>query len=506
MPAPRPLYNLPAILKADPDEPIFVLEGEKATDAALRCGLVATTSSGGAQAAGKTDWSPMRNRHVVILPDGDEPGERFATDAARLCREAGVKDVRILRLADHAPGLPAGGDLADILESAEWCKLPLGDAATPEDLGRWLRAAAERVEPLQSEPTKPELSPGPVTVCLADVRPEPIRWLWENRVPSGRLTLLVGAAGCGKSLVTTDMAARVSTGRPWPDGAECPQGSVLLLLAEDNPADTVRPRLDAAGADVRRVHLLQAVRYTEQGATHERVVTLADIDAIEQALKAVGDVKLLIVDPIGSYLGADTDAHRDNEVRGVLGPLALLGEKFGTAIVVVAHRRKSPAIVADDMAIGARAFTGLARAVWHLSADPNDKERRLLLAGKNNLAKPQPGLAFRIAGDVIPHLAWESDPVMLDADAVLAMERSPRGPRADSRGNAEEWLAAALADGPRLAKELVDDWVGGQCGSERTLRRARAALDVVAFRREVPGPWWWRLKDQDEGGQDGQSL
>lgn len=147
MPEPRPLYKLPEILKAPPDVPIVVVEGEKAAEAAQRLGLVATTSAGGAQAASKTDWSPLRGRRVIVLPDNDSAGERYAEDVARLAHTAGAADIRILRLADYAPALPEGGDLWDVRADDQWCGLPLGDAAKPADFCHWFYAEADRVEP-----------------------------------------------------------------------------------------------------------------------------------------------------------------------------------------------------------------------------------------------------------------------------------------------------------------------------------------------------------------------
>jgi hypothetical protein len=160
MPEPRPLYRLPELLAADPGVPVVVVEGEKACDAAVSCGLLATTSAGGAQAAAKTDWSALRGRRAVILPDADDAGERYAEDVSRRALAAGAVEVRIVRLREYAPGLPEGGDIADVLESADWCGLPLGDAATPEDLGRWIIAAAENAEPWRPEAEGwPELQP-----------------------------------------------------------------------------------------------------------------------------------------------------------------------------------------------------------------------------------------------------------------------------------------------------------------------------------------------------------
>ncbi|HMP60790.1 MAG TPA: AAA family ATPase, partial [Gemmatales bacterium] len=342
----------------------------------------------------------------------------------------------------------------------------------------------------------------PVLRCLAEVEPQPVSWLWRNRVPLGRLTLLVGRPGEGKSFFSLDAAARVSRGEPWPDGAPCPRGSVLLLTAEDDPADTVRPRLDAAGADVARVYLLTAVRQHTADGTTDRMVSLADVAAIEAALERLGDCRLVVVDPIGSFLGGRTDAHRDNEVRAVLAPIAQLAERHGPAVLTVAHRRKSPGSSADDLALGSRAFTGIARSVWHLARDPGRKGRRLLLPGKNNLSEAGSGLAFTIHGKP-PRLSWESDPVDMHADDALAAEaqaaaeaRKP-GPAAEAQSAAEGWLRGALADGPRPAADLADEWRNGRGGSKRTLERARQSLPAEAYRPQNPGPWWWRLPGQE---------
>ncbi|MCC7476207.1 MAG: AAA family ATPase [Pirellulales bacterium] len=359
-------------------------------------------------------------------------------------------------------------------------------------------------------PTTPTASShGPILTCLADVEPRPVSWLWPERIPAGRITLLVGRPGEGKSFLTTDATARVTTGTPWPDGSDCPQGSVLLLTAEDDPADTIRPRLDAHHADVRRVHLLSAVRRVDDDGPHDRMITLADVDAIEATLKRLPDCRLIVVDPIGSFLGGRTDAHRDNEVRGVLAPIAALAEKHGPAVLVVAHRRKSAGSIADDLALGSRAFTGIARAVWHLTRDAEDKARRLLLPGKNNLAREGDGLAFSIIGEP-PRIAWEREPVAMSADDALAVECQSReqkpGPDAEAFDAASDWLRLALADGPRLAKELKDEWRDGQDGSERTLRRARQSLSVEVFRPEVPGSWWWRLPDKVANDPEDKQL
>jgi hypothetical protein len=174
--------------------------------------------------------------------------------------------------------------------------------------------------------------------------------------------------------------------------------------------------------------------------------------------------------------------------------VAALAEKYGPAVVVVAHRRKGFGTLADDLALGSRAFTGLARAVWHVTPDPDNKVRRLLLPGKNNLAAEGHGLAFMICGEP-PGLHWESDPVLMSADDCLAAEckASKPGPNAEVRQQAVTWLQAALADSERPAKELIDEAREAACIAPATLRRAREELRVEAYRKQVPGPWYWRL-------------
>lgn len=147
MPKPRPLYRMPELLAADVNAPVCVLEGEKAASAAEACGLLVTTSSGGANGAKLTDWRPMQGRRVVVLPDADDAGEKYAETVATLAKAAGARSVKVLRLADFADKLPEGGDLADVLESPDFCGLPLGEAAAPEDVAGWILAEADKIEP-----------------------------------------------------------------------------------------------------------------------------------------------------------------------------------------------------------------------------------------------------------------------------------------------------------------------------------------------------------------------
>jgi len=483
-----PLYHLPELLTADASAPVIVCEGEWKVDTARSLELVATCSAHGAKSAGKTDWRPLAGRLVYILPDNDGAGREYAEEVAAILVRLGAR-VRIV----HLPGLAEGGDLVDWVGPDG----PAGCSSAAEIREAILDLGAKAPDWTPKAEVKPG---GPVLVCLADVKPVPVKWLWPGRVPLGRITLLVGRPGEGKSFLTTDMAARVTTGTPWPDGSGCPAGTVILISVEDDPGDTIRPRLDAHRANVGKVHLLSGVRcVAEDGEQSEVMFTLADVVELEAAMKTLPDCRLIVVDPIGSFLGGRTDAHRDNEVRGVLAPVAKLAEKYGPAVLVVAHRRKSAGSIADDLALGSRAFTGIARAVWHLSRDPDDKTRRLLLPGKNNLAPEGEGLAFRIIGEPAA-IAWERDPVALSADDALAVEngdgelRKP-GPQAEARSHAAEWLLDLLKGGPMESAKIKDEATAAGY-AWRTVHRAKDELGIRPYREQFGGPWMWKLPPQ----------
>ncbi|WP_417733015.1 AAA family ATPase [Rosistilla oblonga] len=346
----------------------------------------------------------------------------------------------------------------------------------------------------------------PRLLRMSDVESKPINWLWQDRIAAGRISLLVGQAGLGKSYLTTDMAARITTGTTWPDGSPCDRGSVLLLIAEDDPADTIRPRLDAHGADVSRVHVLTgAYRPSDAADTSDAMIGLGDVALIEDALREIPDCRLIVVDPIGSFMGGRTDAHRDNEVRSVLAPIGKMAEKYGPAVLCIAHRRKATATAADDMVLGSRAFTGLARNVWHLYAAKDDEDLRLLLPGKSNLARRASGLAYRIAGDP-GAICWEDAPVDMSADEALAQENATtRDGKHSAADEAESWLQDTLAAGSRLAKEVKD--LARRDGiAERTLDRAAGNLGVIRGPDGFGQPWSWRLPDASQSRQDSSSI
>jgi putative DNA primase/helicase len=167
---------------------------------------------------------------------------------------------------------------------------------------------------------------------LSDISPQPISWLWPGRIALGKLTLITGDPGLGKSLLTAAIAATVSKGYVWPLGDEAaPIGDAILLSAED----TIRPRLDAAEADCNRIHILQAIRGVDaDGNPTERIFSLKrDIAVLKDLLPTLPDCRVIFIDPISAYLEG-ADSHNNTDVRGLLAPLAKLAADHGIASVV----------------------------------------------------------------------------------------------------------------------------------------------------------------------------
>lgn len=317
---------------------------------------------------------------------------------------------------------------------------------------------------------------GASIVRLSDVKPEPVRWLWPGRIATGKLTLIAGDPGLGKSFLTLDIAARVSTGASWPDAPKVrfEPGDVVLLSAEDDVADTIRPRLDAAGADVNRIIAIDAVRALDKaGKLSARPVDLSqDVQYVEAAMDQLSTPKLVVVDPISAYMG-QTDSHNNAETRAMLAKLADLAARRGVAVVCVSHLNKGAGRSAVYRVTGSLGFVAAARTVWSVSRDEHDHERRLMLPIKNNLAKDTDGLAYSLyaaEGAVTPCVAWEDETVAMIADDALNAGDDGAGKTAVEQ--AVEWLRDQLAAGPIKPAEVIAR--ACEAGySESTVQRAK---------------------------------
>lgn len=327
---------------------------------------------------------------------------------------------------------------------------------------------------------------------VGEVEERPIVWLWPGRIECGAMTVFNGFPGAGKSMLTLHIAACVTTGRPFPDGAkyETP-GRVLLLTEESESIDkTIKTRLVGAGADCSKVEVVDCI-VQEDG--REDCFTLRDTDALEGRAAAMRDLRLIVIDPAGSYIGGDTDAGQDNKVRAVLRPVLKLVERLEVALIVVTHSRKNGAGRADDLILGSRAFSGMARCIWHIGKDADAPERVLFLPGKISNARRPYGLAYRIAErDGRPYLEWEPEPVAMSADEAFTQSggAAPVGRPPDALNKAKKFLADKLTGRDAPSAEIERDAAAAGI-APATLNRAKADMKIISTKSGAA--WYWGL-------------
>lgn len=338
------------------------------------------------------------------------------------------------------------------------------------------------------------------------IEPKRIEWLWPYKIPLNKFSILAGNPDQGKSLVSLYIAAQVSRGEPmFGETTKMERSDVLIMAAEDEADDTIRPRLEAANAVLSRIHILQSITCRDgKGKTiADREVQLdTDLQAVETMLKGNPQIKLVIIDPISSFLGR-ANMNREQEVRSVLTPLKNLAAQCHVAIIAVMHLNKNGDASAIHRIGGAVAFTGVARAVWLFMEDPEDKSRRLMLRVKNNIAKAGGGLAYRTSTKPImidglpefqPYVEWLGGTEQSASDVLIS--GAPVGRPADKTDDAKGWLADFLKDGEQLATDV--EKFGKRAGhAMRTLNRAKVELKVTSDK--IDGRWCWVLPGIEPG-------
>lgn len=380
-------------------------------------------------------------------------------------------------------------------------------------------AAMERIQPIGLDSALAELFSNPagadvtdqavpVVRTLSDVAPERVAWLWPGYLPAGKLVVIDGDPSCGKSTLTTDLAARCSTGSPWPDGtASNGPADVLLLSAEDGLGDTIVPRLLAAGADLTRVHaLLEVPQLGDDGAVRLVPPSLPRDIPILRDLVVRHQVRLVVIDVLMAYLNGKVDSHRDQDVRGVLHQLAAMAETTGCTLVLIRHLNKAGGGSPLYRGGGSIGIIGAARAAFIVGRDPDDQDRRVFAVTKLNIAIEPPTLAYRLISDDTHGCArveWESEPVTgMTAEHLL---RSPAD--AEERGERDQaaaWLADYLTEqgGEASATDVFRE--AARAGWSRDqIKRAKTAAGASSVKSGLRGGWVWRLGPDDEGSTKG---
>lgn len=343
-----------------------------------------------------------------------------------------------------------------------------------------------------------------------------VSWLWPGRIARGAITLLAGDPGLGKSLLTLDIAARVSRGSDWPDGARGPErpGSVVLLSGEDNLETTILPRLEAMDADMSQFVTVEPQRDDWHVAEPPSFELDRDMDELRRTVGRLGDCGLVVLDPISAFLGR-TGESSNAVVRRLLAPLEKMARQERVAVVIVAHLRKDMG-AAVRQALGSMAFMAVSRAAWLVSRDVERPERRLVLAVKNNLAKDADGLAYEVVasspetlsgkpaggavegdcieGSGVALVKWSAERIRMRADEAFCGSRRPAQRPDTERREAKDWLRECLSTGPRGALE-VRELAEAHGFAFSTLKRAFRELQGVARKDQSTrhGAWMWAL-------------
>jgi hypothetical protein len=275
---------------------------------------------------------------------------------------------------------------------------------TLEQIEQLIADAMEKASPpLAAHSLKKPVGRRLITHRASDLQPEKLNWVWSGRIPEGKLVLLGGPPGLGKSQLTAFVAATISNGGDWPCGeGSTAAGNVIFMSAEDGIEDTIVPRLMAAGANLDRVHIVASA--TKPDGTGRKTFSLkTDVDLLEAKANEIRDVRLIIVDPISAYMGG-SDGNGNVETREVLEPLAEMANRLHIAVVAVTHLNKGGGggnQTALNRFSGSIAFVAAARAAFAVLEDPENDERRFLLQAKNNLGPKCRGLVFRMEQRVV---------------------------------------------------------------------------------------------------------
>jgi putative DNA primase/helicase len=474
-PGSLPLYGVETLVGAAAGAVVVVCEGEKAADAVRTLGLLAVgTVTGAPTIPDAVVLRPLVGFDAVLWPDNDDEGRAHMVGVgARLCDLGGR--ARVLCWTEA----PVKGD------AAEFVAMGCGLAEL-----RTLYAAAVVLAHATAAPA------GVVEHRLADLQPETVRWLWRGRIPFGKITVLDGDPGLGKSTISLDVAARLTRGDLMPDGTmgdrDGPR-SVLLLTVEDGLTDTILPRLMALGADLTRVVALESVPGDDGEPTMPAVPR--DLAVIEARIVA-HDAALIIFDPLIAFLGdsSQTNSWKDQDVRRALGPFAHMLERIACASILIRHLTKGSGGNPVYRGGGSIGIIGAARSGLMVAKDPDDDTgaRRVLVPTKANLSAPARALAYHMeqAENGSVRIVWEGETehtaLGLLAEPLPEEERS-------AIAEAVDFLKGELDGDPVLAEEIKRRARAADV-SDRTLKRARQKLRVVAERLHGPtGPWSLRL-------------
>jgi uncharacterized protein YmfQ (DUF2313 family) len=340
-------------------------------------------------------------------------------------------------------------------------------------------------------------------LCMADVERVKLEWVWPGWLPKGKLVILDGDPGLGKSAITTHLAAILSVGGRLPDGTITKPTNVLFVAVEDDPGDTIRPRLEEAGADLTRIYFSNLVGSGVDARTPDLERDAVDLRQLIERYE-IGSV---VLDPLMALLGEKVNAYRDQDVRRVTTPLALIAQETGAVILAVRHLTKGGGGNAVYRGGGSVGIIGAARLGMLVGKDPDDETMRILAVTKSNLAVEAQSLRYRVvpsSGDAdIPIIEWLGTTSYSATDLITDYGEDDRSALAE----AKDFIRQELSQGPREAAYMEKEAKSAGIALT-TLNRAKRSLGVKSERHAFKGPdakWIWEMPAKMvKNSEDGQ--
>jgi RecA-family ATPase/5S rRNA maturation endonuclease (ribonuclease M5) len=510
-------YLLPQILRREVEK-IFIVEGEKdaknlnqflADGGVTDC---AVTTSGSANNAKL--WKDfiakygLTKKKVFVVPDTDTTGLSFGRQVYQCFKDAGC-DVVFAKLPDM-PEKPDGKPRKDI---SDWIELKQQAGLSNESiLNEWnvfcdhaknevLPEAVERDHDNGSNGIKTDV----ITKPFSEYQPEAVQWLLKDIIPLSAITIFYGKPGQGKSFLTCWLAAAL-TGESiiFFRNEPIPKGKMIMLNAEDNPSNTIVPRLMANNANLNYVHNVECVRRIKtDNMDYDDEISLDNPYDFQVLLDKNPDCKLIIIDPLSAYLG-NISENKNAEIRSAMKKLKQIAETHGVAIVLVTHTNKGNGSDASARMMGSRGLDGAARAVW-LVSEETETGIHSVSFHKSNLSESKSGFTFTIQDRKIQ---IEEEYHHRTADDVFAQEAEKRiivspGRKPKESSEAEDWLRTFLSDGRKPVGNETEPAEGTiryeaerKNFSWRTVRRAADHLKIV--KKKEMGVWFWSLPNLPE--------
>lgn len=394
-----------------------------------------------------------------------------------------------------AAGLTADDACATFMQSARGSDVQARKSNAVDYLARTMRYAVGwhggaqketgKITADFSRPRKVRIVGEIVEQSANDIEPEKTTWLWPSYIPAGKITIIAGDPGLGKSTLTADLTARISRGREMPENDKrFHVGTCGILSAEDEPATTIVPRLIAAAADLHRIKILRKVKI--EGEDEERYLAYPrDLDRIRNYIRARG-LRILIIDPMNAFLDREVDSYRDQDIRSVLAPLDDVAERTGCAIVLIYHYTKNSDRADLYRVSGAIGIVGAARSVLGVKRLDNSEDC-VMYPVKSNLSRKPPALRFDILQRTeyeVGRIEWKgkcADPTR-SQDATPQMEKESLA-----------FLRQEFGDGGEIESDTVKRDANAAGISWRTLCYYKHKLGAQSEKRG--GRWFWKFDE-----------